>query len=63
MTQEERIKYMQEAIDHKENVITNLLQIKNELLESLNHACSKVKQLEITIKELERKIYVGTPPD
>tara|TARA_R110002020_G_scaffold70385_9_gene182675 strand:+ start:7207 stop:7398 length:192 start_codon:yes stop_codon:yes gene_type:complete len=63
MTKDDKIKHMQEVIEHKESVITTLIQIKKELLECLNHTCSKVGQLKENIKELEREIYVGTPPD
>ena len=63
MTPKEQIKHMDKVIEHKDDVIEGLIELKHDLTQSLNLACSKVKQLEITIQELERKIYVGTSPD
>tara|TARA_R100001509_G_scaffold40743_2_gene21844 strand:+ start:961 stop:1152 length:192 start_codon:yes stop_codon:yes gene_type:complete len=63
MTKDEKIKHMQEVIEHKESVIITLIKIKKELIESLNHTCNKVNELKENIKELEREIYVGKPRD
>jgi len=59
MTPEEQIKHMYEVIQQKEEKIKNLVELKLELTDSLNHAYAKLSHLKKEIQELENQIYVG----
>ena len=46
MTPEEQIKHMYEVIQQKEEKIKNLIELKLELTDSLNHAYAKLSHLK-----------------